>query len=54
MLPSTVIDWVTYALDAPSARAVVFGFNIRGNLLCSVLKFPSCFLFMDDYQLDYG
>jgi serine palmitoyltransferase len=49
-MASTVIDfvnntlaWFTYALDAPSARAVVFGFNIGGNLLCSLLKFPSFF-----------
>lgn len=65
MMASTVIDfvnntlaWLTYALDAPSARAVVFGFNIGGNLLCSLLKFPSFFtlwmIINEVNQLVYG
>jgi serine palmitoyltransferase len=30
---NTTLDWVTHALDAPSASAIVFGFNIGGNFL---------------------
>lgn len=34
---NTTIDWVTQAFNAPSARAIVFGFNIGGHLFIEVL-----------------
>jgi serine palmitoyltransferase len=36
---NTTLDWVTHALDAPSASAIVFGFNIGGNFSSSRLNY---------------
>ncbi|CAN6587390.1 hypothetical protein ACFX2I_043181 [Malus domestica] len=36
---NATVDWVTATLDAPSSRAVIFGFPIGGHLFVEVLLF---------------